>query len=485
MEQFCLLSYEDPEVSIPFLDDESSNRNGPHVSIVIGPNGSGKSRTLSRVVDELCYLRACRDSDNSAMTRFRPASNKAVIRYRLNGARCEISRGDYGIQCTLDGKTTSLAAILFPERVATVSHLPTDKFRFARSEASDFYRYLGLRQATNLTTTGALEAKVVQSLIVGFTVKGFAEKLRAWLSLGGMTEDVGIAITLSTEKLLEVRYEGFKEIAMKAAERRVGSARVSTFEASESWTKDLDSMWRLISELRHLHWSTSSKAPSVTLDLERFMAGPVDAQALAEGFDAARRWKLFRDTSLVLGKEGGRYPFSDLSSGEQQLIGTSARLLAELKPNALVVIDEPEISLHPDWQIKYVHTLLQTLRASPATHVVIATHSHFMVSDLDSRNSALIMSSYDQGPKFKQFDGEVYGRSPENILYRVFGVATTGNSNVEADLFASLQMLSNAVPLDGDELQKIYGRLSRVRGADNSAMNLILDRVQAALEKPE
>jgi ABC-type cobalamin/Fe3+-siderophores transport system ATPase subunit len=50
LKQFCLLSYEDDEVSIP-LFDESVRGKGPSVSIVIGPNGSGKSRILSRVVD--------------------------------------------------------------------------------------------------------------------------------------------------------------------------------------------------------------------------------------------------------------------------------------------------------------------------------------------------------------------------------------------------------------------------------------------------
>ena len=55
MDQFCLLKYEDAEVSIP-LFDEKLRPKGPSVSVMIGANGSGKSRYLSRMVDELSYL---------------------------------------------------------------------------------------------------------------------------------------------------------------------------------------------------------------------------------------------------------------------------------------------------------------------------------------------------------------------------------------------------------------------------------------------
>ena len=481
MKQFCMLDYKDSEVSIPLFDERVHGK-GPSVSIVIGPNGSGKSRMLSRVVDELCYLHAQRSEDKSLRARFRPGPERATIKYRSNDVDCEIVRGGGTLRCTAGGTETSLSAIPFPKRVATVSHLATDKFRFSRNESSDFYRYLGLRQATNLTTTGALEAKVMQSLFIGFTQEGFTERLHTWLSLAGMTQDVGVAITLLNEDLLTCNRHGFETIALKAAHRKVGAARVSAFESSEAWPRDLDNMWRLFLKLRDLFWSEDGKFPSVTIVLKELLSVSSDARSLIDGFEAARRWKLFREASLILSKPGGRFRFSDLSSGEQQLIGTNARLLAELESNSLVVIDEPEISLHPDWQIKYVPTLLKSLNAIPATHVIIATHSHFMVADLDSENSALITSTYDGGPKFRLFDGEVYGRSPENILYRVFGVATAGNSNVEGDLHSALRMLSRADPINLVELRAIYLRLEKVRGKDNDAMNVILDKVRGALE---
>ncbi|MFU6003172.1 AAA family ATPase [Pseudomonas aeruginosa] len=481
LKQFCLLKYEDSEVSIP-LFDESLCGNGPKVSVVIGPNGSGKSRGLSRVVDELCYLYTLRNPDQPARSRFRPASEKAKIEYRIDRAHCAISRDGHDLECRLNGEPSTLSELPFPKRVATVAHLPSDKFRFLRSEASDFYRYLGLRQATNLTTTGALETKVIQSLLVGFTQDGFAQRLETWLSLAGMTSDAAITITLASADLLSSNQDDFRDAALRAARRRAGPARSISFEQSEGWLMDLDKVWLLVSKLHDFNWLYDSHNPSLIVELMPLFSDPDSARIWIDGIDAARRRRLFQETSLLIGKAGGRHRFSDLSSGEQQLVGTNARLLAELEPGSVVFIDEPEISLHPEWQIKYIPTLLKSLAAMPSTHVVIATHSHFMVSDLDSENSSLITSSYQDGPKFKLFDGDVYGRSPENILYRVFGVATSGNSYVEGDLHSALRMLSSVEPVNLVELGAIYHRLEKVRGKDNPAMNVILEKMGRVLE---
>lgn len=481
MKPFCLLSYEDPEVSIPLFDDKVRGGSS-NVTVVIGPNGSGKSRVLSRVVDELQYIHALRASEKTSLSRVRPPSEVAKLRYRINGYECAISRRGSDVDCTINGEWSELSDLPFPKKVATVSHLPTDKFRFLRGEVSDFYRYLGLRQATNLTTTGALETKVIQSLLVGFTKENFSQKLDAWLSLAGMSSEMSLAIALDNESLLTTDFRAFQESIWEIAARRKGAARAISEKLNKRWTNDHDNVWLLFSRLRDLRWTLNGRHPSCAYQLKHLISSPDDAQMWLEGYDAARRLRLFREFSLLLGKPGGKYLFSSLSSGEQQLIGTNARLLAELDAQSLVIIDEPEVSLHPDWQIKYIPTLLKSFRGVSAAHIIVATHSHFMVSDLDYGSSALVVSSYENGPKFSLFDGDVYGRSPENILYRVFGVATAGNSYVEGDLYSALRMLSKAEPTDLTELKAIYHRLERVRGKDNAAMNVILEQIRGVLE---
>ena len=43
-------------------------------------------------------------------------------------------------------------------------------------------------------------------------------------------------------------------------------------------------------------------------------------------------------------------PFSELSSGEQQMLALLVKVIVSATPNARILIDEPEISLHVSWQ---------------------------------------------------------------------------------------------------------------------------------------
>ena len=63
-----------------------------------------------------------------------------------------------------------------------------------------------------------------------------------------------------------------------------------------------------------------------------------------------------------------------LSSGEQHELVLLYELLFRVKPNSLILIDEPEISLHVDWQAQFLEDLNNVIKLSPFD-VLIATHS--------------------------------------------------------------------------------------------------------------
>jgi AAA domain, putative AbiEii toxin, Type IV TA system len=170
--------------------------------------------------------------------------------------------------------------------------------------------------------------------------------------------------------------------------------------------------------------------------------------------------------------------FPDLSSGEQQILGTFTRVLAEIKDNCIIFIDEPEVSLHPSWQIRYIPTLLDALKDFPSTQVVITTHSHFLVSDVEAQRTTLVVANGDESGNFQLFEGDVFGRSPENILYRVFGVGTSGNFYVERDLTLALQMISGQTPPETGELSKLLLRLERIGVKDNEAFATIVAEIR-------
>lgn len=83
---------------------------------------------------------------------------------------------------------------------------------------------------------------------------------------------------------------------------------------------------------------------------------------------------------VVTDMQGNRLPLTELSSGEQQELVLAHELLFRHKPGTLVLIDEPELSLHVSWQMTFIPDLLKVSRLSDL-RFLIATHSPQIIGD--------------------------------------------------------------------------------------------------------
>ena len=73
-------------------------------------------------------------------------------------------------------------------------------------------------------------------------------------------------------------------------------------------------------------------------------------------------------------EQGTPLKLTQLSSGEQHQVVLLYELIFKAKENALVLIDEPEISLHIAWQKEFLRDLMEIIQLKNVP-VVIATHS--------------------------------------------------------------------------------------------------------------
>lgn len=78
--------------------------------------------------------------------------------------------------------------------------------------------------------------------------------------------------------------------------------------------------------------------------------------------------------------DGEPLPVTALSSGEQQEIVLLYQLLFKASPNSLILIDEPELSLHLVWQRQFLRDL-QGIAKLASLDVLIATHSPQIIHD--------------------------------------------------------------------------------------------------------
>ena len=78
---------------------------------------------------------------------------------------------------------------------------------------------------------------------------------------------------------------------------------------------------------------------------------------------------------VVIETDGGQtHSLDDLSSGEKQLVLLLIEITRRVVPGSVILIDEPEISLHPTWQRGLMAALDKIIEQYEA-QVILATHS--------------------------------------------------------------------------------------------------------------
>ncbi len=90
-----------------------------------------------------------------------------------------------------------------------------------------------------------------------------------------------------------------------------------------------------------------------------------------------------KDTGFLVRRSSEvEVPLEKLSSGEQHQLVLFFELLFELQPNALILIDEPELSLHVAWQKQFIPDLRRIIDLNQFD-VLLATHSPQLIGEWD------------------------------------------------------------------------------------------------------
>ncbi|TPP05855.1 hypothetical protein FJV71_26050, partial [Salmonella enterica subsp. enterica serovar Typhimurium] len=127
-----------------------------------------------------------------------------------------------------------------------------------------------------------------------------------------------------------------------------------------------------------------------------------------------------------------------------------------------ILIDEPEISLHPNWQISFLENLTQILNQEDIkSHVIIATHSAHIVSSAQNKKTTLIKAEKkeDNRVDFNLVNYSPESWSVENILYNIFNVRTNRNYYTASDM----QTVINHISGEEKNLNKAKEALARLR----------------------
>ena len=96
---------------------------------------------------------------------------------------------------------------------------------------------------------------------------------------------------------------------------------------------------------------------------------------------------------ILFSKNGSNVPIDALSSGEKQIVYRGCFLLKDVNAlnGAFVFLDEPEISLHPKWQMKimdYYKSIFTDDSGNQTSQIIAVTHSPFIIHNENRKNGS-------------------------------------------------------------------------------------------------
>jgi AAA domain, putative AbiEii toxin, Type IV TA system/AAA domain len=145
---------------------------------------------------------------------------------------------------------------------------------------------------------------------------------------------------------------------------------------------------------------------------------------------------------------GTKAPFGALSDGYRAYIGWIADLLyhvcmgapngAKLVDNrGIVLVDEIDLHLHPEWQRSVISTISETL---PNLQFVFTTHSPIVAGSLDKENIFVMEPTADGASVVKQYDEQIYGHNAEQVLLSSYFNMTTTRAEPFVDELKDLSI---------------------------------------------
>jgi len=139
-------------------------------------------------------------------------------------------------------------------------------------------------------------------------------------------------------------------------------------------------------------------------------------------------------------------------------------LATSITPGCLALLDEPELSLHPEWQLKYVDALVRIAKSVDNAHIVVATHSPLVVQQAVLHGADVVQMGDRTGssanPLPMRSDTPL---SIEQALVDVFQTPIAGSAHVSNEIFQAVVMGETGDLLEKqealaklDQLGKIY-----------------------------
>ena len=176
---------------------------------------------------------------------------------------------------------------------------------------------------------------------------------------------------------------------------------------------------------------------------------------------------------------GDKFDINELSSGEKQLFLRTLAIKMLNPENSIILIDEPELSLHPKWQQRIVDVYR---KIGKNNQIIIATHSPHILGSVRKEN-IMLLDKDDEGKIVVRTGDELYdsyGQPTDRVLKDIMGLEATRNPKV-FKLLEEAGELVDKNEYESEEFKTKYKKLREILG--NKDEDLLLMDMDIQIRK--
>ena len=494
------------DLDLNFCEKQDLNSNQIFFTTLIGPNGTGKSEILKEVLLLVRSLhnrvREGKDQNRSYSFRLEFECKGQYVCYTnystdsiILKPEGERKRKPKSKVIVNNKEVDDLSSYnILPKSIIAQSIMLTDKYIVPRNqdEIDNFhiYRYLGLRNRPQQASTRSYVRRTIDLIVENVHTTRFQEGLIRMVRFLSLSDDIEITYkTIHAAKFfnrhitVDILRSYYDEMERDYKERgKQPPYKLNNFRTLDR-QKDLSKLVDFVNSLDSNGRLERIKRGSSVKKLLYNVANKDDQSFLKEEYehlDDLRKIGLLTVPDIRV--EKSKVAIQEMSSGEFHFFSTMVGLLAAVKENSLILVDEPEISLHPNWQMKYLGFMRELFSdvSFRGSHFIIATHSHFLISDLDGDTGKIIGLTKESGNiRSMKFDSNTYGWSAEQVLLDIFKVTTTRNYMVAERLGMLLDFIASEESTLKEVKDKFYDlELDKLKGlSKEDPMRTVYDTI--------
>jgi len=146
-----------------------------------------------------------------------------------------------------------------------------------------------------------------------------------------------------------------------------------------------------------------------------------------------------------------------LSTGEKEILSKVFFLFISDIKDSIILIDEPEISLHPSWQNRIVKIYKEFAKANN-NQIILATHSPQIVASTPNESLRILVN---KDRKIKSYSPNAYGMDINKALIDIMGVKELRDIELQKkydevkDMILSNNFTSNTFKREFNELENM------------------------------